>query len=107
MIPNKIVIGGHEVTIRIVDDADLLQQNNSSSNWGMACYESNIIAIKKQPSESVMEESLAHEIKHYLDANSGRKSYLQSIEGVDYELQNVMTDNVFWQFLKNNTNFFS
>jgi len=106
MIPERIVIGGHDVRITIIEDADSLHRDDCSSNWGMASYSENTIFLKRLPSESMMEENLAHEIKHFLDVNSARKAYLGNFKGLDYELQNMMTDNVFWRFLKDNTNFF-
>ncbi len=106
MIPSEIKIGGKIIKIMVVDNADMLQPDNASSNWGMARYDEGVIAIKKLKSVDEMQEVLCHEIKHFFDVYAGRKMYLTSKE-VDYELQNVMTDNVFWQFLKDNTNFFN
>jgi hypothetical protein len=106
MIPKRVKIGGKIVDIDIIENADALQIDDISSNWGISRYDENKIILKRLKSEEEMEETLAHEIKHFFDAISGRKHYLQSKE-VDYELQNVMTDNVFWQFLKDNTDFYT
>ena len=103
MIPKHIDIAGHEIKIEIISPKEL---NNNNDNWGLSCCDKGIIYLNSNITESEQEEVLAHEIKHFFDYNSGRNHYLISFEKLDYELQNEMTDNVFWRFLSDNTDFF-
>lgn len=107
MIPRSVFIGGREIVIKVVENSDDLHVDDCSSNWGMSKCDMSMIFLKRLQDESQMEQVLCHEIKHFLDYDTARKEYLRSIPGLDYELQNSMTDNIFWQFLKNNTSFFN
>jgi hypothetical protein len=55
--------------------------------------------------ESRKEEVLAHEILHGILEKTGAQNYIVSING-NVENLCCMIENTFWQFLKDNTNFF-
>jgi len=108
MIPNNVLIGGHLIEIELVDPDNrlLLKEDEFLQNFGLCVYSENKIYINKDLSESLKEECLIHEIKHMIDFYSSRKNYLSQFKDLNEEYQNLLTDNIFWRFLKDNTNFF-
>jgi hypothetical protein len=106
LIPAKVIIGGREIKIEVRDKTEKLLNHDQTCSWGMSNFSEGIIYLENIPDKYLMEEILMHEIKHFIDFVSGRMKYFNRTEKPDLEVDTNLTDNVWWQFLKDNTNFF-
>ena len=101
MIPERVNVGGHDIKIIVKKDREEMGRYNAINNT---------IKLKAGLSESKAEQVLCHEIIHFLLYESGTTNVL-GVEGSDnYVLFENVTrtlENIFWRFLKDNTNFFN
>ena len=69
-------------------------------------YERKTITISDGTNGDVYDEILAHEILHGLLTHSGANEYLEN-KGADDEVVVSILSNVFYNFLRDNTDFFN
>jgi Zn-dependent peptidase ImmA (M78 family) len=97
----KVIIGGQKFSIKKKKGVEELSYNYD----GKVCYHKNKIVLNSNCNDKYIEETLAHEIIHCFLEKTGASNLLKSKE-VDHELITEMLSNIFWQFLRDNTNFF-
>lgn len=99
MIPESVNIGGHEVKIEIEDDVKVYHpMSGYAMNW------QNLIKLAKNQDDGIKETSLSHEILHEMINKSGIWHELK-----ENDLEETLVcglENIFWRFLKDNTDFF-
>lgn len=100
MIPNQINIGGHNyITLK----TDVI--NNNHDYLGFYNSATKTIEVANNQAESSKEQSFSHELIHCLLCETGAHDFLEQKE-IDKEALPTMLENMFWRFLKDNTNFF-
>lgn len=102
MIPDHIVVGGQVIaTQRHNDRADI-------SRADVNCWKNRINITTEEQSCEMQEQSYCHELIHLLIHKSGMNYYLNSKENNNEIEEQICCslENIVWQFLKNNTNFF-
>lgn len=102
MIPKNICIGGHCIHIIDMPMADK-----------MGCYDAinNQITLSSELQATIKEQVLCHEIIHFMVYETGLNNVLNLAgdkKDTDMlEIVSRMLENIFWRFLKDNTNFFN
>lgn len=96
---DSVKVAGHVYEIIRTESVDI------NENWGLIQYKNMKIKLDKELKGSRLEETLTHEIIHAVLSESGCQGYLNSKE-VDKELFISLIENTFYQFLKDNTDFF-
>ena len=99
MIPEKITIGGHEMSIKY-EETCLLEPKYV----GRIDMSQNTIMLQKNIAESYTEEVLIHEIIHGFFEATGIEEMIDDNKKNELYVQSLT--NIFWRFLKDNTNFF-
>ena len=97
-----VVIGGQQYVIIRIQPSEKLENMYD----GRIFYDENKIYLSNNCEINYQDEILAHEIIHALLEKSG-VSLLIKKANVDYELVTEMLTNIFWNFLKDNTNFYN
>ena len=93
---NKVKLHHHTYTIHLADHGKLMD------NFGTTLFDDMSIHIEKSLVQSKRESTLAHEILHALLEESGAKMLLAESE----ELFVRTLENIFYFFLKDNTDFY-
>lgn len=97
MIPKKVTVGGKTITTRLVDKKEI---NNNSGDYDP---DKLLISIDQDLAEDEKESTFAHELKHAIHYNANAA---QTIGQSKEELLTTMSENIFYQFLKQYTNLF-
>ncbi len=103
MIPKEIIIGGHKINCAEEDTKEIFR-----APLGHAKLWLNKIKYSNEAVESIQEECVCHEILHHIFSVSGAIERLdtdKSGESGEKFIHNI--ENIFWRFLKDNTNFFN
>ena len=102
MIPEKVIIGGHEYKIEH-NEIECVKFDNTPCLIDYSIQK--ILSNFGESTESCKEQSICHEILHGLLRESG---YYKLLEAKDIHAESMPTlmENIFWRFLKDNTNFF-
>jgi len=97
----NVIIGGQTFIIERNSPSEEL----SNKYDGRIFYDKNKIYLSNNCEISYQDEVLAHEIIHGLVEKSGVASILKKSD-VNEELVVELLSNIFWNFLKDNTDFF-
>ncbi len=98
---DKVIIGGQ----RYIIDREQPSERLENKYDGRIFYAKNRIVLSNDCEISYQDEILTHEVLHGLLEKSGVASLIKKNE-LDIELVTEMLTNIFWQFLKDNTDFF-
>jgi hypothetical protein len=101
MIPEQVIIGGHVVEIKVID-----QNMVYKSNSGLTLLWKNQIQLAESCHETIQEQTLCHELLHEMLNKSGAYRILKDESDSKEEDLCMMLENIFWRLLKDNTNFF-
>lgn len=105
MIKDIIKIGGHDFDVTLVaNDVDF-----SPSHDGITDYGRNTIKICSSTPKTRQEEVLAHECLHVLIDKSGAEWFLKDKRLSEKHVEDFIRilENTFYNFLKNNTDFYT
>lgn len=102
MIPEKVIICGHEIDI-ILENPDNLRVTKPQC-WGTNDCRDLKIYLDKNLSKTILEQTLIHEILHYINYFTFEDYCSQRGDPKIVSLTNY--ENAFWNFIKDNTNFF-
>jgi Zn-dependent peptidase ImmA (M78 family) len=98
MISDKIIIGGQNYTVELSNPSTFLENKYD----GRIIYDQNKIVISKDININYQNEVLAHEILHGIFEKSGTTS----LKNPDIETMVTVLTNTFYNFLKDNTDFY-
>jgi Zn-dependent peptidase ImmA (M78 family) len=98
---NNVIIGGQDFQIIIKEVEDKFENKYD----GRIYYDEQKIIIAKRQKEYT-EEIVSHEIIHGFIEKTGMSEFFKQ-KDIDYEYITCALTNIFWQFLKDNTDFFN
>ena len=104
MIPTKIKIAGHVYSIKQMSDDHMnmmTEENESEYPWNAYIqYTDNLIALRESNALTQKEQSIAHEVLHAIIENSHAYTYIKK-DALEDLIKSM--ENVFYRFLKDNT----
>jgi hypothetical protein len=102
MIPKKVDIGGQIYKI-IPSKSKCLE--DGVDTWARFMASQNVVYYVDELLSERIEQNISHEILHLFFMETGLSNYLET-NNIPFEAPAIFLENIFWQFLKNNTNFF-
>jgi len=104
MIPNKINIGGHELSLNPRDES-FFEHIKDGKQLAQYAQHLHVINYDKCVPKEIQESCVAHEILHAFSWMSGLNE-LFTHKRVNEEIVCSLFEHFLWRFLKDNTNFF-